>query len=56
MRDSKTDSWLVTPSGAWAPEDKVEKEEWALNAQMLSLPGMLREGSILIPLVCPLSP
>lgn len=38
------------------PEDKVEKEEWALNAQMLSLPVMLREGSILIPLVCPLSP
>lgn len=46
MTDSKTDSWLVTPCGAWAPEDKVEKEEWALNAQMLSLPGMLREGSI----------
>lgn len=54
MRDSKTDSWLVTPCGA--PEDKVEKEEWVLNAQMLSLPVMLREGSILIPLVCPLSP
>jgi len=56
MRDSKTDSWLVTPCGAWDPEDKVEKEEWVLNAQMLSLPVMLREGSILIPPVCPLSP
>lgn len=56
MRDSQTDSGLVTPCGAWAPEDKVEKEEWALNAQILSLPVMLREGSILIPLVCPLSP